>query len=653
MRYQYLLFFLLFSQLFSAQNKSIKKCILEIDSFDLKSDTFSLKDSTIVNSFNHNFKFFLDENPNSAQNLTFKTFQISNKIGFKAGSAQSLFNLATVFLEQKDYEFAKFYFNKALQLYTDLQDQNGILKTSLQLAIVHSKLYEISKALDFSYQIIDSKSQKYPQYVGGAWENLGLIFLEQNKLNESYHYFKKSLTLYQTAKDTLGILSANVNLAQNLIQQKKYNSAFQNLNKGFFINNQLKSELYFAKIYYLYGEAFIGIEKFEEAQKVLKKAYFYYKNILDDNGIAQVFLKDAICYFNLNQNSQALEFIAMALNITKRNDNLVVQSSCYELLSNYYSKNQQYKLALKNERLLHQFRDSIFHLEKNKKITKLQLQYNFDKKQVALDADQKLKEAEIQLEIEQNETVITLVCAGVVLVSVFLAILLYNLRRNSKQRKFIDDQIHTLEYQNHLIEKSIVEKDLLIKEIHHRVKNNLQVVYSLLILQNDSLQSESNLNSLGSSINRIQAMSLIHQNLYQSNDVDEVVFEDYLNDLINGFLQDSPVCRECIAFAPKVGKYTFKIQTSIPLGLIVSELINVSFENKTVSRTIHIHLESLGSDGYKLTYLDSVCIPNFALSEKLQNSISLNLIKILARQLKGDLKLEGSAIEVTFKSIDH
>lgn len=638
---KFLFWVLLIFQVSVGQNNTFENSIRKSVQHDLHSKSSSLKDSVLKNP------------PYKLYNLAFESSTIQESKFYDASPKESLFNLGTFYLKKQDYDLAKYYLYKSLNISLELQDFNFIYKTYLELAKVHAKLYENPKSLEFSHKIINSKDNEAKHLVGKAWANLGSISLEQNKIKESYHNFQNSLKVSEVINDSLGILTAYVNIA--LIENKRndINSSMIYLDKALKINGKLQNDSDFATIYYLYGANLNKLKLYKESLDFLEKSFLYYKILLCEEGSAQVLLEKAISYLNLDQDTHALSLIGMSLDIARRSGNLVLQSKSYEILSNYNADNKNYNDALYYEKLFHKLEDSIFKITKNRESTKLQLQYDFDKKQAQLDAEHKLREKEIELEIEQNNAIIRLVYAGVAMVILFLILLLYNLRRNNIQRQFIDSQVRTLEIQNRKIQKSILEKDSLIKEIHHRVKNNLQVVYSLLTLQSDSLQSEVQVNSLGSSINRIQAMSLIHQNLYQSSDVDKVDFGDYLKDLIKELLKENPSCKDLIRFENFTNELKFRIQTSIPLGLIISELLNISIENNLEERIIKISLLQNASDTYQLLYSDSVSSPKFASNLNLENSSSLNLIKILVRQLKGHLIIEESTIEIIFKSIDN
>ena len=122
--------------------------------------------------------------------------------------------------------------------------------------------------------------------------------------------------------------------------------------------------------------------------------------------------------------------------------------------------------------------------------------------------------------------------------------------------------------------KSLKEKELLLKEIHHRVKNNLQIIISLLKLQSKFVYDPRDLDIFNKSRSRVETMSLIHEKLYKSKDISQIDIGNYLKDLVSHLLQAYSVNSAKIEFKINAEKILMSIDTAIPCGLIVNELIN-------------------------------------------------------------------------------
>ncbi|MGK4567488.1 sensor histidine kinase [Flavobacterium sp. 3HN19-14] len=248
--------------------------------------------------------------------------------------------------------------------------------------------------------------------------------------------------------------------------------------------------------------------------------------------------------------------------------------------------------------------------------------------------------------------------AGLIFVSLLAIGIFYNLKRNQKQKAIINEQKNLVEKQHAQISLSLTEKETLLREIHHRVKNNLQIISSLLNIQAQGIQDENVLSSLQEGQSRVQAMSLIHQNLYQSQFINNVNIENYLKDLIQ-YLSD--IFRESdkkIAISIEASGIEFDIDTAIPLGLIVNELVSnackYAFENRQTGN-INIKIEHINDVDYKLCVSDDGKGLPEDFDAKNSTSLGLKLVKILSRQLRGVLSVTSAngltVFSVQFKDL--
>jgi two-component sensor histidine kinase len=195
------------------------------------------------------------------------------------------------------------------------------------------------------------------------------------------------------------------------------------------------------------------------------------------------------------------------------------------------------------------------------------------------------------------------------------------------------------------LEASLKEKELLLQEIHHRVKNNLQVVASLLNLQQRTIKDPAVAQLFEDSRNRVYTMAAVHEKLYQSKSLDRINLGDYLRDLIDGLIQSYNVNSNYIQFEINTDLINVNIETAIPCGLIVNELVtNIVKHAFPDRRQGKVLVECLAtSDGsIQLKVCDNgVGIPaHIDLSRA--SSLGLRIIGQLSRQLKGKMKIEAT-----------
>ena len=199
----------------------------------------------------------------------------------------------------------------------------------------------------------------------------------------------------------------------------------------------------------------------------------------------------------------------------------------------------------------------------------------------------------------------------------------------------------TVEYEEKLIE-SVKEKEVLLKEVHHRVKNNLQVINSILNLQSSYVKDEETLQIIIESQNRIRSMAYIHESLYQTKDFSSISFDNYISNLIQNLVHSYDVSTEKTKLTLNIEKVKLALDQAIPCGLILNELITNSLKYaypaekggeieisvREVDGKVHIMVKDFGiglPKGFKIEESDS---------------LGLSLVDTLIDQLDGELILK-------------
>ena len=205
---------------------------------------------------------------------------------------------------------------------------------------------------------------------------------------------------------------------------------------------------------------------------------------------------------------------------------------------------------------------------------------------------------------------------------------------NITQRKMVERKI----------QESLREKEVLLQEIHHRVKNNLQVISSLLDLQSQHIQEQATLELFRQSCNRIRAMALVHDTLYKFKDFAKINFAEYIEDLTSYLFSAYGVNVENIYLELDIEQVALNLNTAIPCGLIINELVSnalkYAFPNNAQG-TIYIALHFDQDNYYNLTIRDNGIglPPDWKL--KAVNSLGLKLVEILAQQIEGTLQVNS------------
>ncbi len=209
-----------------------------------------------------------------------------------------------------------------------------------------------------------------------------------------------------------------------------------------------------------------------------------------------------------------------------------------------------------------------------------------------------------------------------------------------------------------LLTTSLKEKELLLREIHHRVKNSLQLISSLLSLQASEIDDEEIIARYKESENRIHTIALIHESLYQSTDISHINFRNYVEVLVEDIINSYNINTNKIKTTLTLGNYILGIETAIPLGLIINELVSNSLKhafNGYDQGEIKIILEK-NDDTYTLTVKDNGCGLPEGFNYEETSSLGILLINSLVNQLEAKMDVEvngGTRVIIYFTELKY
>lgn len=206
------------------------------------------------------------------------------------------------------------------------------------------------------------------------------------------------------------------------------------------------------------------------------------------------------------------------------------------------------------------------------------------------------------------------------------------------------------------ISQSLKEKELLLKEIHHRVKNNLQVVSSLLKLQSRYVKDNTSYDILLDSQNRVRSMALVHQKLYQSKDFSQIDFSEYIRELSGHLFNVFKPKSDDVEIDIKSGKINLSIDLAIPCGLIINELVSNSLKyafTEGKRGKINIALDCSNNNSFRLVVSDNgVGLPE-NVNFRNTASLGLQLVNTLVGQIDGSIEMEnhyGTSFKIIFEN---
>ena len=209
------------------------------------------------------------------------------------------------------------------------------------------------------------------------------------------------------------------------------------------------------------------------------------------------------------------------------------------------------------------------------------------------------------------------------------------------------------------VKKSLNQKEILLKEIHHRVKNNLFVVSSLLELQSSYIDDPKVIKLLGDCQNRIKSMALVHQHLYGNSDLDRINFARYIESLMDNLACSNMTRERNINFILDLEEIELNIETANPCGLIINELVSNSLEHGFVGRdsgNIWLSLKQ-NLEGQKVLTIqdDGIGFPE-DLDLYNSDSLGLELVCSLVEQINGNIELDKAnrtKIQIVFEELNY
>ncbi|MEP6806236.1 MAG: histidine kinase dimerization/phosphoacceptor domain -containing protein, partial [Flavobacterium sp.] len=343
-------------------------------------------------------------------------------------------------------------------------------------------------------------------------------------------------------------------------------------------------------------------------------------------------------YLNINKQTE----------ITIKDINVIMNGHLMEYKLDSASGN--YLGAISSLKRYQKIKDSLFNEVKSYQISNLEVQYQTENK------DQNIqlltKESALQKAKIKSDKVAKLIAGLVLFLLLIITALIFKGYQNKKEsNKKLEEGKNRIEKKNKILQNVVQEKEWLLKEIHHRVKNNLQVVMSLLNTQSTYLKDESAVMAIKDSQNRINSMSLIHQRLYQSEGLSCIKMPEYIKELIT-HLKDSYQMN--YKFIVDIEDIEMHVSQAIPVGLILNEAITnaikYAFPNGK-NGTISIKLKHFQDDYFLLEIADNGVGINGKIDISKFNSLGMKLMEGLSHDINGKFEIinaNGLKIAITF-----
>lgn len=536
-----------------------------------------------------------------------KELTLKEQIRFKKLNADALNNIGYVYRKQGDNALALKYYLKSLKLREEIADQIGIANSYNNIGNIFLALKNNNSALEYFQKglVIRTKIGDNKR-IATTLNNIGGVYARQNEYYKALEYYQKSLKLRESLDDVRGVANSLNNIGGIYEQLKKNDLALEN----YFKSLELRRDL---------GDR--------------------YSISISLQSIANIYNKE-------NEFIKAKDFATEALILSQNNGIVSSIRDASLTLTKIYQKEGDINEAFNMYKLYIKMRDSILNLTTEKSIIRQQARYDIDKK------EQEIKLLSTKNELQDIKLNRNRILAFSSLVALGLAIILIMVTYRGYRKKQIINKL--LEEQKQEITRKNEEKKAMLKEIHHRVKNNLQVVNSLLRMQKSMIEDESVVAMFEEAQKRVISMALLHEKMYKTEDLQYINVQEHITLLIQNLVKSYAIEKE-ITLNVNVEKTDIGLRTLVPLCLIINEMVANILKHafKSIKKgLITINLKETEKDSYELIIGDNgVGIKH----EKESTGIGAKLIQIFTKQLHGkieQLEKKGTVFKIVFKKID-
>jgi two-component system, sensor histidine kinase PdtaS len=476
-------------------------------------------------------------------------------------------------------------FNVLIQLSKYYEPLEGLpyAKEALEIARKHN--YIPKEALAFEYiSICHRKLGNYPEAIKASLEALriydklgmdnktaslqlqiGSHFTSDKDYSGAIHYINQALTTFRKRKDTVKIALSLINVGETYRLMEKYDSASYCFTECLFLSQRFKPPHPKKELIKGYALGNLGLvhsrikqttkakQELSASIDILSKLGDLYSVSVYQCQLGKIFIEEG----KLKQGGQLL---LASLDMAVKGKLKEQIRDISKDLSLFYENQHQFAIALSYRKKYEIYHDSLINIDNVRKVEQLHSQYWIDK-----------KEANIQFLEKENKNKrkqLLLLSLGIFILLTLLIYLQHVLRQRKKAFRKVSEQ-------NIIIEKREKEKALLLRELNHRVKNNLQMVTSLINIQARQSQEPILSNALEATRHRIDTLILIHQKLYRENTDMQVGLDNYIKELVDNLIFSFG---EKVDLSMNLAPIYLYVDSVIPLGLIINELITNSLK---------------------------------------------------------------------------
>ncbi len=523
-----------------------------------------------------------------------------------------------------------------------LRDTSKLAAVQTNLGLSYYYAGRKDRALEHYYTAYDYHQYlDDPRALSRLLNNLAICYKETHRVAESERFYLESYHLKASLKDSAGMATTLMNLGLLWAEVGRYQEAMDSMQSALALYESLElfDDVHSCKL--SLGKIMMDHGHWDRAYPQILDSYQYFMKNHPVSHEALLAAGDMARVSILRQRwSEADKYLDQALALASQSDKLEIKRTLLKDKAQVAYEQQKFQEGFNALQDSYVLNDSLNALSRLKLIEEMQTRFEVDSKEKEikyLTTERVLDRVTIAKAKDRN---LGLLLIGVGL-SVFSIILFLLYRRILHQKKVISDVL--------------AERESLLKEIHHRVKNNLQVISSLLSLQSYKIKDDLVLEAIKESRNRVKSMALIHQSLYQEKDLSTIDSISYIGRLTQSLFHSYNIDPDRIKLNSKIEPLQLDVDIMIPLGLILNELISNALkyafsDGREGSLKVSLRKEK---DGLSLEVSDNgVGMPSDYDWEK-SHSLGLTLVRDFCEKLQGALKIDVNSGTTVSLAIPH
>jgi len=576
---------------------------------------------SIRNSAYLGYYFFVNKQYDSALRYYYLVSQKKTRFIDSLLLATSRNGIGAIYSATGFPDSSLYYYTEALMLFNSLNDTTQAIEVESNMIIIYKDMGMFERALELSFGVLDRLERKEPsRALASCYNSMAFVYEKTGDFADAIRYHRKALAIRQKIRYRSGVAASYNNIGLTYHRMTLYDSAIVELSKALAIKDSLRDVKSAASTLNNLGEVFLDENKLKEAEGYFVRSLKIKRESNDRTGL--VITLNNLVKLKLRQHAsnEALPFLRESERLARQTRSLDDLRQALELYIQVFRAKNDAASALKFYDELFVVKDSLLNIDKAKSLRSLSVQYETEKKEQQIILLEQ-RDAIRQAELGNKQTTIKALWVGVLLLIVIAVLIFENFRTVRKSKRRIE---------------------MLLKELHHRVKNNLQILSSVLALQSEQLTDEDAIRAVKSSEGRINAMALIHRKLYNVDQRRDVNIKDYVAELIQYLLGAYGYQEKDIKVDIHVPSIFIDVDKAIPVGLILNELISNAFKYAYVDHAdprLHVALYQQSSK-LQIQVGDNGKGIDTRHSAGKENSFGLKMTSMLMRELHGNLSVQ-------------